>query len=194
MSQKKNDALHSPCRPHLMDVPPQTESAVATKKRKAKAKQQRLKCKKRRGDRLRTFDMCQLVQAKSISSRLELASLATAQVREGKTVLAEFIANQGSKAVDEVIQLIKAKAETHLNRFKKTSIELLEEELTGKCIEGCEGRWLIAAEELLQHHKIEKHSFVIRKTTVVTVLTYSSRAKKLFLHCFDGPYNPVMYL
>ena len=23
---------------------------------------------------------------------------------------------------------------------------------------------------------------------------YSSRAKKLFLHCFDGPYNPVMYL
>ena len=109
-------------------------------------------------------------------------------------MLAEFIANQGSKAVDEVIQLIKAKAETHLNRFKKTSIELLEEELTGKCIEGWEGKWLTAAEELLQRHEIEKHSFVIRKTTVVTVLTYSSRAKKLFLHCFDGPYNPVMYL
>ena len=144
-----------------MDVPPQTESAVATKKRKAKAKQQRLKSKKRRGDRLSTFDMCLLVQAKSISSRLELASLAAAQVREGKTMLAEFIANRGSKAVDEVIQLIKefAKAETHLNRFKKTSIELLEEELTGKCIEGCEGRWLTAAEELLQCHEIEKHSF-----------------------------------
>ena len=124
MSQKKNDASHSPCHPHLMDVPPQTESAVATKKRKAKAKQQRLKSKKRRGDRLSTFDMCQLVQAKSISSRLKLASLATAQVREGKTVLAEFIANRGSKAVDEVIQLIKefAKAETHLNRFKKPAL------------------------------------------------------------------------
>ena len=161
MSQKKNDASHSPCHPHLMDVPPQTESAVATKKRKAKAKQQRLKSKKRRGDRLSTFDMCLLVQAKSISSRLELASLAAAQVREGKTMLAEFIANRGSKAVDEVIQLIKefTKAETHLNRFKKTSIELLEEELTGKCIEGCEGRWLTAAEESLQRHEIEKHSF-----------------------------------
>ena len=132
--------------------------------------------------------MCQLVQAKSISSRLELASLATAQVREGKTVLAEFIANRGSKAVDEVIQLIKefAKAETHLNRFKKTSIELLEEELTGKCIEVCEGRWLTAAEELLQRHEIEKHSFIIRKTTVVTVLTYSSRAKKLFYTVFTA--------
>ena len=68
--------------------------------------------------------MCQLVQAKSISSHLKLASLATAQVREGKTMLAEFIANRGSKAVDEVIQLIKefAKAETHLNRFKKPAL------------------------------------------------------------------------
>ena len=44
-------------------------------------------------------------------------------------------------------------------RSKKTSIELLEEELTRECIEGCEGRWLTAAEGLLQHHKIEKHSF-----------------------------------
>ena len=101
-----------------MDVPPQTESAVATKKGKAKAKQQRLKSEKRRGDRLSTFDMCQLVQAKSISSRLELASLAAAQVKEGKTVLAKFIANRGSKAVNEAIQVAKefAKAGTHLNR------------------------------------------------------------------------------
>ena len=91
-----------------MDVPPQTESAVVWPR-------------KRRGDRLSTFDMCQLVQAKSISSCLELASLAAAQVKEGKTVLAEFIANRGSKAVNEAIQLAKefAKAETHLNRSKK---------------------------------------------------------------------------
>ena len=65
--------------------------------------------------------MCQLVQAKPISSHLELVSLAATQVREGKNVLAEFIANRGSKAVDEAIQLAKnfAEAETSLNRFKK---------------------------------------------------------------------------
>ena len=80
-----NDALHSLCHPDLMDAPPQTESAVAMKKRKAKAKQHRRKSQKRRGDRLRTFDMCQLVQAKPISSCLELVSLAATQVREGKT-------------------------------------------------------------------------------------------------------------
>ena len=70
------------------------ESAVAMKKRKAKAKQQCWKSKKRGGNRLSTFDLCQLVQAKSISSHLELVSLAVAQVREGKTTLAEFIANR----------------------------------------------------------------------------------------------------
>ena len=74
--------------------------------------------------------------------RLQLVSLAAAQVREGKIALAEFIANRGSKAVDEAIQLAKefAEAETRLNRSQKTRIELLEEELTGECIEGCEGR------------------------------------------------------
>ena len=46
-----------------------------------------------------------------------------------------------------------------LNRSKKTHIELLKEELTRECIEGCEGRWLTAAEELLQSHEIEKRSF-----------------------------------
>ena len=41
--KEDNDALHSLCHPDLMDVPPQTESAVATKKRKPKAKQQHRK-------------------------------------------------------------------------------------------------------------------------------------------------------
>ena len=161
VTKEDNDALHSLCHPDLTDVPPQTESALAMKKRKAKAKQHCRKSQKRRGDRLSTFDMCQLVQAKPISSHLELVSLAATQVREGKNVLAEFIANRGSKAVDEAIQLAKefAEAETRLNRSKKTRIELLEEELTGECIEGCEGRWLRAEEELLQRHEIEKRSF-----------------------------------
>ena len=161
VTKEDNDALHSPSHPHLTDVPPQTESAVATKKRKAKAKQQRRKFRKRGGDRLSTFDVCQLVQVKSISSRLELVSLAAVQVREGKTTLAEFIANQGSKAVDEAIRLAKefAKAKARLNRSRKSRIELLQEELTGECIDGCEGKSLTAAKHLLQRHKIEERSF-----------------------------------
>ena len=76
-------------------------------------------------------------------------------------MLAGFIANQGSKAVNEPIQLAKdfAEAETSLNRFKKTHIKLLEDKLTRECTEGCEGRWCTAAEELLQRHEIEQRSF-----------------------------------
>ena len=57
----------------------------------------------------------------------KLTPLAAARVREGKTTLAEFIANRGSKAVDEAIQLAKefAEAEARLNRSRKTRIELL---------------------------------------------------------------------
>ena len=108
-----------------------------------------------------TFDMCQLVQAKFISSGLELVSVAVVQVREGKTTLAEFIANQGSKAVDEAIRLAKelAKAKARLNQSRKSRIELLQEELTSECIDGCEGKSLTAAKHLLQRHKIEERSF-----------------------------------
>lgn len=38
VTKEDNDALHSPCHPDLTDIPPQTESVLATKKRKAKAK------------------------------------------------------------------------------------------------------------------------------------------------------------
>ena len=60
------------------NLPPQAESFVATKKRKAKAKQQRRNSRKRGGDRLSTLDVCQLLQAKSINPRLELVSLVAA--------------------------------------------------------------------------------------------------------------------
>ena len=159
VTKEDNDALHSPSHPHLTDVPPQAESVLATKQRKAKAKQQRRNSTKRGGDRLSTLDVCQLVQAKSISPCLEVVSLVAAQVREEKTTLAEFIANRESKAVDETIQLAKefAKAETHLNRSRKSRIELLQGELIGECVDGCGGRWLTAAKQLLQ--EIEKRSY-----------------------------------
>ena len=156
---------------------------MATKKRKAKAKQQRQKSKKRGGDRLSTFDVCPLVQAKSISSRLELVSLAAAQVKEGKT---EFIANWGSKAVDEAIQLVKefAEAETRINRLRKSRIELLEEELNGKCIDSCEGRWLKGAKQLLQQHEIEKRSFC---NVIYSALEKGSgKYRNVYIH---GPAN-----
>ena len=72
--------------------------------------------------------------------------------------MTEFIANRGSKAVDKAIQLAKkfAEAEACLNLARKSHIELLEEELTDECIEGCESKWLIAPKHLLQRHNFKE--------------------------------------
>ena len=88
-------------------------------------------------------------------------SLAAAQVREGKSTLAELIANRGSKAVDEAIQLANesAEAEARLNRPRKSRIELLEEELTGECIDGCEDKWLSC--ETVTHAPLDRGEFIL---------------------------------
>ena len=154
---------------------------------KAKGNKQARKSKARRRDRLSIFDVCQLVQAKSITSRLQLVSFAAAQVREGKTSLAEFIANRGNKVVDEAIQLAKefTEAEARYIRSKKSRIEVLEDELGGECTgSDCEGRWLNAAEEILQRNGIEKESFC----NVVYNALKEGRGKyrNVFIH---GPAN-----
>ena len=45
------------------------------------------------------FDVSQIAVEREIKTRLELVALASQQKREGKTDLAQFIANTGSKAV-----------------------------------------------------------------------------------------------
>ena len=75
------------------------------------------------------YDVTQLIQAKKITTRLELVCLAVEQEREGKTSVAQFIANKGTKAVDEALAIAKefSEAEAKLARSKKTRIQLLEE-------------------------------------------------------------------
>lgn len=65
-----------------------------------------------------------------------------AVVQEGKSSLAEFIANRGNKAVDEALQLAKefAEAESRYKHSKKSRIELLQDEMAGECTDGCKGR------------------------------------------------------
>ena len=56
--------------------------------------------------------------------RLELVCLAVEQEREGKTSVAEFIANKGTKAVDGALAIAKefGEAEAKLARSKKTRV------------------------------------------------------------------------
>lgn len=60
---------------------------------------------KRTRKTLTIFDVSQLAVEKGIKTRLELVALANSQKREGKTDLAEFIANKGAKAVDDALSV-----------------------------------------------------------------------------------------
>ena len=86
-------------------TPPRTQEASLTTTERGGTKRTAKKPRKRKALRLSIFDVSKLVVAKGIKSRLELLALAPRQMKEGKEDLAQFIANRGSKVVDEAIQV-----------------------------------------------------------------------------------------
>ena len=82
-------------------------------------------------------------------------------ILEGKTALAQFIANRGNKAILEAISLARefSQAESLNVRAGKTPIELLEEACVGECVSGCDGNWQTVATQLLGRQGIMKEEF-----------------------------------
>ena len=183
VTKEDYEALHSPGHPDLSDVIPRTEAAITSRKRKAKAKgkgQAKERCE--RSEHLSVYDVFQIVQSKGITSRLQLVCLAIEQNREEKSSLAQFIANRGNKAVDKAIELAKefSQAELQSLRTRKTRIELLQEQTASKCAAGCRGRWLEAADQLLQRHAILKEDFC---SAVYTALSKGrGKYRNIFIH------------
>ena len=160
VTKEDSEALHSSNHPDLQEVP-RTERAIACKRSKGKLSERGKKNKKSPQKRLAVYDVTQLIQQKKIKSRLELVCLAVEQQREGKTELAEFIANRGNMVVDEALSLALefSQAEEKFARSKKTRIEILEECQQQQCSEGCGGKWIVAAERLLGAHGIVVNAF-----------------------------------
>lgn len=93
--------FQSPDHPDLK--PPKTQKASET--RVGNGKKGQKASKRKRKARLSVFDVSQLVVERGIRTRTELLVLAKSQKNEGKTDLAEFIANRGYKAVDEALTI-----------------------------------------------------------------------------------------
>ena len=84
--------------------------------------------------------------------------------------------------MDEAIELAKefSQAESQSLRTKKTRIELLQEQTVSECAAGCRGRWLDAAEQLLQRHAIMKDDFC---SAVYTALAKGrGKYRNIFIH------------
>ena len=108
------------------------------------------------------------------------------QNRKGNTRLAEFVANKGHKAVDEALSVAKefAGAEAKLARSKKTRVELLHDVIQGEGADGCEGKWLPAALEVLRSNGILVSAF---SNAVYTALKDGrGKYQNVFVH---GPAN-----
>ena len=138
--------------------PPATEEA--TKARKAKLSSGKGK-KKRKRERYATFDVVEIIRRNKIKSRLELINLALRQKEEGKTVLAEFIANRGQKIVNEALNLAKEfdEAPQTLARMRKSRVQLFKEAYSGECVSDCNGKWLECGLMLLERNEIPLSRF-----------------------------------
>ena len=68
--------------------------------------------------------------------------MAVEQKKEGKTKLTDFIANRGSKVVEEALQLPKEfdEAPAKLLRKAKSHIKILRQVYDSTCVEGCKGQ------------------------------------------------------
>ena len=99
--------------------------------------------------------------AKNIKSQTELLALARQQKLEGKTDIAEFIINRGTKVVSEVLDTTweMEKLTDDLERERKTRVQLLNDARQGECVEGCSGQWLACAKEVLQRNGINAQYF-----------------------------------
>ncbi|CAB4031920.1 Hypothetical predicted protein, partial [Paramuricea clavata] len=117
---------------------------------------------KTRKRQLSVYEVSQLVVNKKIKSRLELLSFAQEQQREGKTDLVQFIANRGSKAVDEAIRVgweLK-EAPSLVVRYRQSRLERLQVAFEGDCILNCNKKWLDLARNILMRNNIEISEFV----------------------------------
>ena len=155
-TKEDREALHSPNHPDLSN-PPRTESAIATRKRKASQRKEKQKRKTRRERGLTVYEVSEIIQHKKISKRLVLRLVfALKQKREGKTSLAEFIANKGTNAVEEVLAIAKefSEAEAKKERSKKSRFQILREAKDSVYVDGCTGRWQNAALEVVRSNGI----------------------------------------
>ena len=101
----------------------------------------------KRRKRLSAYDVSKIVIAKKLRDRTALLAFATKQEDEGKTDLAEFLINRGSKVVNELITNAweMENAQVAQRRKEKSRMDLLRDACDGQCSSTEEGEWLRCA-------------------------------------------------
>ena len=165
-----------------MDTPPRTTAASRTRVRSANNRRNA----KKRKRMISVYEVTQIIRRNKITSQLELMALASSQEKDGNTDLAEFIANRGTRIVNEALSVAKQleEAEETLARKNKTRMELLHDFLKETCVDNCEKRWLNSAVEVLERNEIGVSAFA---NAVYRALMFGrGKYNNIYIH---GPAN-----
>ena len=96
--------------------------------------------------------------------------------------MAQFIANRGTKVVQEALALAAEfdEAPAKLLRMRKDRVQLLQEAYRGECAKDCRGRWLGNALSLLARNGIPLSKFC----SAIFDALHLGRAKyrKIYIH------------
>ena len=117
--------------------------------------------KEKKCKRLSAFEFSEIIVSMGLKSRTDVLALAHMQKNEGKSDMAEFIVNRGSKVVNEVLRTawemeeVKAAQE----RAAKSRLEILQEARGEPCKCKQVSRWHASATDLLEHDSILCKSF-----------------------------------
>ena len=116
---------------------------------------------KKKRKRLSAFEVSEIILSNELRDRTELLAYANMQRQEGKTDLAEFVMNRGTKVVNELISNtweMKSAKET-LERRKQSRVEILQDALLEKCSCETERAWQKCARELLKMNCVTQEEF-----------------------------------
>ena len=174
--KEDNDVVVSSNHPDLWNTPPPARTAASEAIAAEREHEQEIEGqesgeessatrssskKRKRPLHLTMFDVTEIAVSKGIKTYLELLALAKRQKMEGKTDLAQFIVNQGKKAVEEAIRTgwEIEKSEETLRHHRMLPMEILQEAFEGNCAENCDGRCLHIALNILQRNCIARDDF-----------------------------------
>ena len=119
--------------------------------------------------RLSNLDVSEFIAKNNIHSQHELFSKAEERRAEGENDLASFIMNRSEKFLLELVSktwMMKTSKE-ELNAKVKTRMEFVEEAAKSECIDGCNGKWLDCAIEVLQLNGINPLHFSFSLKTLM---------------------------
>lgn len=200
--------LHSPSHPDLSNKrPPRTTSASLARVTNSQignantctqyaedssggetsippTKHQKLSAKKTK--KLKPSDIYDIVVPRKIKTKQELLVFAKAQKDEGKTDLWEFCFNRASRVVQESLENAWS-IENEIEKSRRKSlgrIGILEEHLERDCTDGCSGRWIEMAKEIILSNNIDLNRF----TAVIYSALQRGRRKNNNVYLF-GPAN-----